>query len=146
MSAVQTLKNEEKIKFEEMLNAPATDAPLRVEENSSAICSTSGSSWGTILIGIGAIFLLSNIFGSALVNWWGFFILWFAYRNLSFAISSYRAQNGLGGKAQDSLGWGIFWVIVGGMALLNLSWSVFWPLLLVGWGFSFILKQRYAIA
>ena len=97
---------------------------------------------GLILIGIGVFFLVSQIGGVFIHNWWALFILIPAFHNLNEAWQSYRANGRLTNHTRHSLMGGIFLSTVAGFFLFDLSWSLFWPIVLILVGVGALLNAR----
>lgn len=97
---------------------------------------------GLILIGIGSFFLLSQLTGFHLHNWWALFILIPAFHNLNEARQGYRANGRLQGQTSRSLMGGIILSLIAAFFLLNLSWSLFWPIVLILVGVGALLNSR----
>jgi hypothetical protein len=97
---------------------------------------------GLILIGIGTIFLLSQLTGFHLHNWWALFILIPALCKLNGAWQSYQGNGRLTEGARGALIGGTLLAMVASVFLLNLSWSVFWPLVLIVVGIGALLNGR----
>jgi hypothetical protein len=97
---------------------------------------------GLILIGIGVFFLLSQLTGFYLHNWWALFILIPAFHNLNEAWQGYQANGRLQGHTSRSLMGGIFLSMIAAFFLLNLSWNLFWPIVLILVGVGALLNSR----
>ena len=97
---------------------------------------------GLILIGIGVFFLLSQMTGFFIHNWWALFIMIPAIHNLNEAWQSYQEHGRLHTHARHSLMGGIFLTTVAAFFLFNLSWSLFWPLALILAGVGALVNAR----
>jgi hypothetical protein len=97
---------------------------------------------GLILIGIGTIFLLSQITGIHLNNWWALFIMIPAVCNLNEAWQGYRADGRLTHSTRGALIGGTLMALVASVFLFNLSWSLFWPMVLILFGIGALLNGR----
>lgn len=97
---------------------------------------------GLILIGIGAFFLLSQVSGIFIHNWWALFIMIPAFHNLNEAWQSYQENGRLVNHARHSLMGGLFLSMVAAFFLLNVSWSLFWPIALILAGVGALLNAR----
>lgn len=97
---------------------------------------------GLILIGIGTIFLLSQITGFHLHNWWALFIMIPAVCNLNEAWQGYRADGRLTHSTRGALMGGTLMALVASVFLFNLSWSLFWPMVLILMGVGALLNGR----
>lgn len=103
----------------------------------------SSSAWlpGLILIGLGLIFLLNNVFDVELINnWWALFILIPAISNLNRAWNRYRQAGEWTDSARSALIGGLLIGTVAFIFLFNLSWSLFWPVLLIIIGAGILLR------
>ena len=97
---------------------------------------------GLVLITIGVIFLLSQITGFHINNWWALFILIPAFHNMNEAWQSYRANGRLTKHARHSLMGGLLIGMVAVFFLFSLSWNLFWPLVLIMLGIGALLNGR----
>ena len=97
---------------------------------------------GLILIGIGTIFLLSQVTGFYLHNWWALFILIPALCKLNEAWQGYRTDGRITHSTRGALIGGTLLAMVASVFLLNLSWRVFWPLVLIVLGIGALLNGR----
>ncbi|MAU01306.1 MAG: hypothetical protein CL608_29545 [Anaerolineaceae bacterium] len=116
---------------------------LNGESQSRRVKRHSGNTTGgLILIGIGTIFLLSQLTGFHLHNWWALFILIPALCKLNEAWQGYRADGRITHSTRGALIGGTLMAMVASVFLLNLSWSVFWPLVLIVLGVGALLNGR----
>lgn len=97
---------------------------------------------GLILIGIGTIFLLSQITGFHLHNWWALFILIPAVCKLNEAWQGYRADGRFTHSTRGAFIGGMLLTMVAFVFLFNLSWSLFWPVVLILLGVGALLNGR----
>ena len=99
------------------------------------------NSWmlGLILILVGAIFLIGNLTGYELDNWWALFILFPALSNFSSALNHYRSSGSLDRRVRNELFWGFFFVLLSGAFLLGFSFSLLWPAFLILAGLGMLL-------
>lgn len=86
-------------------------------------------SWagGAILIGIGLVFLLSNVTDFRLDNWWALFILIPVVGMWSQALRSYRAFGRMTEEARSALLSSLFPLFVASIFLFNWDWGQVWP-------------------
>ena len=94
----------------------------------------SSNAWmgGVILIVIGVVFLLGNVSGFRLDNWWALFILIPAVASLGNAWRAYRGSDKqFTGSVRSSLIGGLVLLAVAGIFLFNLDWGRVWPIFLV---------------
>ena len=94
---------------------------------------------GLILIGMGVVFLLTNVAGLTLQNWWALFIFIPAVKQLSCAWSQYRENGRLGHSGRGALTGGLFWALIGSAFLFDLNWGYVWPFFLILGGLGAIL-------
>jgi hypothetical protein len=97
---------------------------------------------GMILIGIGAIFLLSNLNVFHLNNWWALFILIPAFANFGNVWQSYQQHGRLTGSARGSLTGGIVISLIACSFLFSWNWSVIWPIFLIIGGIGALMNSR----
>lgn len=95
---------------------------------------------GIVLITIGGIFLLTNLTGLTINNWWALFILIPAFSNFSRAWRSYRANGRLSHSARGSITGGLILSLIASAFLFDfVSWDVIWPSFLIILGLSALL-------
>lgn len=95
---------------------------------------------GIVLIVIGGIFLLSNLTGLSINNWWALFILIPAFSNFQNAWRSYQRHGRLSHSARGSITGGLILTLVAATFLFDfLTWALVWPLFLVILGLSALL-------
>lgn len=97
---------------------------------------------GLILIGLGTIFLLSQITGWYIQNWWALFIFIPAIFQLNDAWKGYRANGRLTHDTRGSLFGGLLLGTVASFFLFSISWNLFWPLVLIMLGVGALLNGR----
>ncbi len=88
---------------------------------------------GAILITLGLVFLLQNLTGYELQNWWAIFILFPAVGSLERAYRVYQADGRLSARARSPLFWGIAFVAVAVILLFG-GFGSWWPIFLVAAG------------
>ena len=86
---------------------------------------------GAVLIVIGIVFLLQNISGIDLGNWWALFILIPALGSLATAWRIYQIHGRLTSAARGPLVGGFILLLVATIFLFNLDWGKVWPLFLI---------------
>ena len=97
---------------------------------------------GLILIGIGTVFLLSQLTGWYIQNWWALFIFIPAVLKLNEVWQSYQANGRFNAETRGSLIGALLLTMVGAFFLFSISWNLFWPLLLILFGVSALLNGR----
>lgn len=95
---------------------------------------------GAILILLGVIFLIQNLTGFALANWWALFILIPAVNAFGHAYSTYRAEGRLSGPVRGSLFGGLVLTFVAFVFLFNLKFGTLWPVLLIIGGIGLLIN------
>lgn len=86
---------------------------------------------GAVLMVIGIIFLIQNISGLHLGNWWAVFILIPAVGSFATAWRIYQANGRLTAAARGPLIGGLVLLLVAAIFLFNLDWGRTWPLFLI---------------
>jgi hypothetical protein len=87
---------------------------------------------GGVLILVGLVFLLQNIAGISLQNWWALFILIPAIGSLWTAWSFYlKNDRTFTAASSGPLIGGIALLAVAGIFLFNLDWGRVWPVFLI---------------
>jgi hypothetical protein len=99
-------------------------------------------SWipGLVLIGLGVLFLLTNLTGYRLDNWWALFILIPAINNFSAAVNQYRHAGSVDRHARSHLFWGFFFVLLSSAFLFNVDFGLFWPAFIILAGLGMLLN------
>jgi hypothetical protein len=87
--------------------------------------------WGLVLIALGGLFLVQNMTGFELNNWWALFILLPAFGAFGRAIERYRAMGRFSSQVRGPLLGGIVLVVVALVFLFNLQFENLWPILLI---------------
>lgn len=95
---------------------------------------------GLVLIVLGIVFLVQNLSGFTLANWWALFILIPAAGSFSAAWRIYRnSGNRLTQAAAGPLTGGVILATVAAVFLLNLDWGVIWPVFVILAGLGALL-------
>lgn len=97
---------------------------------------------GLVLIGIGVIFLLSNLDVFHLDNWWALFILIPAFANFGTAWQSYQRHGRLTKNARGSLTGGVIITLIASAFLFGWNWGVIWPIFLIIGGIGALMNSR----
>ena len=84
-----------------------------------------------VLIGLGAIFLLNNLSGFELHNWWALFILIPAFGSFARAWDLYQHRAPFGQQMRGALFGGVLSTSLAVVFLFDLSWTIFGPVLLI---------------
>lgn len=114
-------------------------------EDSASTCMPGGHDmehWtgGLILIGVGLVFLLTNLTGAALHNWWALFILVPGLVKVMKAVKFYQRDGRFSNRARDTFVWGFILILVAGTFLFNWSWGMIWPAFLIIFGLGALLS------
>lgn len=133
---IDSLKEAEKEVMENGHQPLYENRPRRVRRHKG---NTTG---GLILIGIGTIFLLSQLTGFYIHNWWALFIFIPAIAKLNEAWQSYRENGRLTASARGAFIGGTLLAMVASFFLFSLSWNLFWPLVLIMFGIGALLNSR----
>ncbi len=113
-----------------------------LERRNTPAAGPGAGSAGIALILVGGYFLLRNVFGWQLNNWWALFILVPAVFMLGSAIRFYNEDGRLSGRVSQAITGGLMMVLVALVFLLNLDWSNIWPVFLIFGGVAVILSTR----
>lgn len=127
---IHELKEAEK----EMMNEAEKETAVDKSNDNLAV--------GLVLVGVGVIFLLTNVAGLALDNWWALFIFIPTVKQLSGAWNSYQRNGRLTSSGRSALSSGLFWGLIGSAFLLGLDWGLVWPFFLIIGGVCAILGSR----
>ena len=132
---IKEIKDEEKEKLNAADQIPGSaDTPFSHDRERK-------NSWipGMILIGLGLIFLVSNVTGFYLQNWWALFILIPGIVSFVNAWNAYREDGRWSKRARGGLIGGSFISLVAIILLFNLDWGQIWPAFLILIGFNILL-------
>jgi hypothetical protein len=94
---------------------------------------------GIILIVVGAVLLLRNIFNFEFDNWWAFFILIPAISNFVSAYELYRRTGEFSKGVRSRLVWGLIPALIAFGFLFGINWGLFWPAMLIIGGLALLL-------
>jgi hypothetical protein len=96
---------------------------------------------GIILIIIGVVFLIQNLTGIYINNWWALFIMIPALESFSRAWQAMQAADGrLTSTARKSLIGGLVLTTIATILFFNLDWVIFGPILLIVAGAAILLN------
>jgi hypothetical protein len=103
--------------------------------------SKTGQAWfpGIILVAIGVVFLLRNVTGFELRNWWAIFILFPALGNFVGAYEHYKASGVFDKKARGLAFWGALMTLLAASFLFGLDFGLIWPVFLILGGLGMLL-------
>ncbi len=100
---------------------------------------------GAILIGLGIVFLLQNLGGFRLNNWWALFILIPIAASFATVWRHYQSSGGrLTAAARGPLMGGLTLLAVMLIFLLDLDWGKIWPVFLILAGVGALFTARSA--
>ena len=99
---------------------------------------------GVILIGLGVIFLLNNITGFSIDNWWALFIMIPAVGSFSKAWDRMRSEGEMTRDVWSAIAGGMVFTLVASAFLFNLDWGLIWPAFLIIGGLGLLLGARKA--
>jgi len=87
---------------------------------------------GAVLIILGVIFLVINLTGFSIDNWWAVFILIPAFGSLAAAWRMYQSSGGrFTAAARGPLIGGLILLTVASVFLFDLDWGAIWPVFLI---------------
>jgi len=104
---------------------------------------SNGAAWvgGVVLIVLGVIFLLQNVRGFYLNNWWALFILIPAFGSFADAWNTYRQTGRLSRRVRGALVTGCVFLLITATFLFNWNWGLVLPVLLIIWGVTLLLNS-----
>jgi len=134
---INNLKEAEKEAFED-LTTQATKQ--RIPRHHQHHHSEGNLIAGVVLIAVGGVFLLTNLTGLTINNWWALFILIPAFSNFKRAWWSYQENGRLSHSARGSLTGGLILTLVASVFLFNvMTWDMVWPIFLIILGINALL-------
>jgi hypothetical protein len=97
---------------------------------------------GAVLIIFGVIFLVLNLTGFSIENWWAVFILIPAFGSLAAAWRIYQSSGGrFTPAARGPLIGGLILLTVASVFLFDLDWGTIWPVFLIIIGVGVLLTS-----
>jgi hypothetical protein len=93
---------------------------------------------GLILIVLGGIFLLNNLTGFEVHNWWALFILIPAVGSFGRAWNQYQTTGSLHREARQAIFGGLLLTAIVAVFVFELSWLLFGPVLLILLGLTLL--------
>jgi len=97
---------------------------------------------GVVLILVGVVFLLRQVSGFRLDNWWALFILIPAIGSLATAWRAYEsADRKFTTSVRGSLIGGLMMVMIAAIFLFNLNWALFFPAILIITGLGILASS-----
>ena len=116
------------------------ELPPQTEDNSNKQYQRPAWIGGVILIGIGVIFLLRNITGFSLHNWWALFFLIPAITSFGRVVTMYQADGRLTSRGRGALIGGLILTFIAVVFLFNLDFGSLWPVFLILGGIGLLLN------
>jgi hypothetical protein len=130
---IDTLKEDEKARLADELGGPNSLARQHRHEKNNWMA-------GVVLILIGGMFLLANVTGVYIHNWWAFFLLIPVIANFGSALRQYREYGRFTDAARGSLMGGLFMLTVFSIFIFGWSWGTMWPLFIIVFGIGALLN------
>jgi len=97
---------------------------------------------GAVLIIFGVIFLVMNLTGFSIDNWWAVFILIPSFGSLAAAWRIYQSSGGrFTPAARGPLIGGLILLTVAAIFLFGLDWGAIWPVFLIIIGVAVLLTS-----
>jgi len=97
---------------------------------------------GVVLILVGVVFLMRQISGFDLDNWWALFILIPAVSSLATAWRAYEgAERKFTAAVRGSLIGGLMMLLIAAIFLFNLDWALFFPAILILTGLGILASS-----
>ena len=93
---------------------------------------------GLILIALGAIFLVNNLTGFEIHNWWALFILIPAFSAFARGWERYRQAGTIDRHVRQSVLGGLILTALVAIFLFDLNWMWFGPVLLILFGLTLL--------
>ena len=105
-----------------------------------------GSPWigGAVLIFIGLGFLLQNITGSELNNWWAIFILIPAFGMFTRTYRDYQSNGRVTPAGRGPLIGGLLLTFIAAAFLFSLDFGNLWPVFLILGGIALLLNAFWS--
>lgn len=96
---------------------------------------------GAMLIVLGLVFLIQNLTGFSLDNWWGIFLLVPAGYMLFRTYQEYQEHKAFTMAGRNNLMAFITIALIAVITLFNLNWGTMWPLFLIIGGVGLLLRM-----
>lgn len=117
----------------------------KIEENKE-YSQNNGMPWlgGVVLILVGVVFLVRQVSGFELNNWWALFILIPAIGSLANAWRAYEsADKKFTASVRGSLIGGLMLLLIVAIFLFNLNWAIFFPAVLILTGLGILASSLF---
>jgi uncharacterized membrane protein HdeD (DUF308 family) len=133
------------LKDEEKENLNAQTGPDQEKSRSGSPTARDNNSWiaGVVIIIVGVIFLISNISGFHLDNWWALFILIPGVMTFATAWRVRKEDGRWTRQARSSLFGGLGITLIAIIFLFNLDLGEMWPLFLILGGVAMLLGELF---
>ncbi|MGB4871297.1 MAG: hypothetical protein WBP47_14695 [Candidatus Promineifilaceae bacterium] len=130
---ISRLKEEEKVNRIEIDKTDLNETGTVSTEPGRGTAVSQNKNWvgGVILIAIGVIFLVTNLGGFQLNNWWALFILIPAFSNFASAWENYSKNRRLTKSGRGSIVGGLILSLIAFTFIFEWSWAIIWPVFLI---------------
>ncbi|MDX1415048.1 MAG: hypothetical protein R3293_12705 [Candidatus Promineifilaceae bacterium] len=132
---LQKIKDDEKEKMNAASSVNRETAPTEPEDTGG----NQGWIAGVAIIAVGVVFLVSNLTGFYLNNWWALFILIPGLYSFVKAWNIRKEAGHWSKSARGSLIGGLAITLVAVIFLFGLDWGRIWPLFLILGGIAILL-------
>ncbi len=130
---ISRLKEEEKANSIEIDKTDLNETEVVATDTGRGTAVSQNKNWvgGVILIAIGVIFLVTNLGGFQLNNWWALFILIPAFSNFASAWENYSKNRRLTKSGRGSIVGGLILSLIAFTFIFEWSWAIIWPVFLI---------------
>lgn len=130
---ISRLKEEEKANSIEIDKTDLNETGTVSTDSARGTAVSQNKNWvgGVILIAIGVIFLVTNLGGFQLNNWWALFILIPAFSNFASAWENYSKNRRLTKSGRGSIVGGLILSLIAFTFIFEWSWAIIWPVFLI---------------
>ena len=130
---ISRLKEEEKVNSIEIDKTDLNETGTVSTDSGRGTAVSQNKNWvgGVILIAIGVIFLVTNLGGFQLNNWWALFILIPAFSNFASAWENYSKNRRLTKSGRGSIVGGLILSLIAFTFIFEWPWAIIWPVFLI---------------
>lgn len=130
---ISRLKEEEKVNRIEIDKTDLNETGTVSTDTGRGTAVSQNKNWvgGVILIAIGVIFLVTNLGGFQLNNWWALFILIPAFSNFASAWENYSKNRRLTKSGRGSIVGGLILSLIAFTFIFEWPWAIIWPVFLI---------------
>lgn len=130
---ISRLKEEEKVNSIEIDKTDLNETGSVSTDSGRGTAVSQNKNWvgGVILIAIGVIFLVTNLGGFQLNNWWALFILIPAFSNFASAWENYSQNRRLTKSGRGSIVGGLILSLIAFTFIFEWPWAIIWPVFLI---------------